>query len=69
MHLGIALAGIFEVRKAHLAHGWLGSGGQAYFSTFGDLIGKSLRKMSIFDFDLLLFSLKIVSVKGREKDV
>lgn len=38
----LVLAGIFEVGKAHLAHGWLGSGGQAYFSTFVDLIGESL---------------------------
>lgn len=38
----LALAGIFEIGKAHLAHGRLGSGGQAYFNTFGDLFGDSL---------------------------
>ena len=38
----LAFAGVFEVGKAHLAHGWLGSGGQAYFSTFEDLFGDSL---------------------------
>ncbi|WP_236502575.1 hypothetical protein, partial [Pseudomonas tremae] len=38
----LALTGIFEIGKAHLAHGRLGSGGQAYFSTFEDLFGDSL---------------------------
>ncbi|WP_235668511.1 hypothetical protein [Pseudomonas coronafaciens] len=38
----LALTGIFEIGKAHLAHGRLGSGGQAYFITFGDLFGDSL---------------------------
>lgn len=38
----LALAGIFEIGKAHLAHGQLGSVGQAYFITFGVLFGDSL---------------------------
>ncbi|WP_218015279.1 hypothetical protein, partial [Pseudomonas syringae] len=38
----LALAGIFEIGKAHLAHGRLGSGGQAYFITSWDLFGDSL---------------------------
>ncbi|MBS5838722.1 MAG: hypothetical protein KID05_06055, partial [Pseudomonas sp.] len=38
----LALAGIFEIGKAHLAHGRLGSGGQAYFITCGNLFGESL---------------------------
>ncbi|WP_176561557.1 hypothetical protein, partial [Pseudomonas syringae] len=37
----LALAGIFEIGKAHLAHGRLGSGGQAYFITSWDLFGDS----------------------------
>ncbi|WP_217654480.1 hypothetical protein, partial [Pseudomonas asturiensis] len=36
----------FEIGKAHLAHGRLGSGGQAYFSTFEDLFGDSLGAFS-----------------------
>jgi hypothetical protein len=38
----LALAGIFEIGKAHLAHGQFRSGGQAYFITSGDLFGNSL---------------------------
>lgn len=38
----LALAGIFEIGKAHLAHGGLGSGGQPHFSTFEGLFGDSL---------------------------
>ncbi|NNA04844.1 hypothetical protein, partial [Pseudomonas lundensis] len=38
----LALAGVFEIGKAHLAHRRLGSGGQAYFSTFENLFGDSL---------------------------
>uniref|UniRef100_UPI001C30CD09 hypothetical protein n=1 Tax=Pseudomonas lundensis TaxID=86185 RepID=UPI001C30CD09 len=34
----------FEIGKAHLAHRRLGSGGQAYFSTFENLFGDSLRE-------------------------
>ncbi|WP_047294896.1 hypothetical protein, partial [Pseudomonas lundensis] len=33
-----------EIGKAHLAHRRLGSGGQAYFSTFENLFGDSLYK-------------------------
>ncbi|WP_206197462.1 hypothetical protein, partial [Pseudomonas viridiflava] len=42
----LTLAGIFEIGKAHLAHGRLGSGGQTYFITFGDLFGDSLITVS-----------------------
>ncbi|WP_218015282.1 hypothetical protein, partial [Pseudomonas syringae] len=42
----LALAGIFEIGKAHLAHGRLGSGGQAYFITSWDLFGDSLNTSS-----------------------
>jgi hypothetical protein len=38
----LAFTGVFEIGKAHLTHGRLGSGGQAYFITFGDLFGESL---------------------------
>lgn len=31
----LAFAGVFETEKAHLAHGRLGSGVQAYFITLG----------------------------------
>jgi hypothetical protein len=43
----LALAGVFEIGKAHLAHRRLGSGGQAYFSTFENLFGDSLMKRKI----------------------
>jgi len=36
-----SLAGVFEMEKTHLAQGRLGSGGQAYFSTFADWTGES----------------------------
>jgi hypothetical protein len=38
----LALAGVFNVGKAHLAHAQLGSGGQAYYSILADLFGESL---------------------------
>jgi hypothetical protein len=38
----LALAGVLELGKAHLASGRLGSCGQAHFITFGDLFGESL---------------------------
>ena len=45
----LALAGVFEIGKAHLAHGRLGSGGQAYFSTFENLFGDSLGFVDTFE--------------------
>ncbi|NNA05138.1 hypothetical protein, partial [Pseudomonas lundensis] len=44
----LALAGVFEIGKAHLAHRRLGSGGQAYFSTFENLFGDS--QAFLYDF-------------------
>ncbi|WP_236326914.1 hypothetical protein, partial [Pseudomonas poae] len=38
----LTFSGVFEIGKAHLAHGRLGSGGQAHFITFADLFGESL---------------------------
>jgi hypothetical protein len=38
----LAFTGVFEIGKAHLTHGRLGSGGQAYFSVFEDWFGDSL---------------------------
>lgn len=38
----LAFVGVFEIGKAHLAHGRLGSGDQAYFSIFEHLFGYSL---------------------------
>lgn len=38
----LTFSGVFEIGKAHLAHGQLGSGCQAYFSTVEDLFGDSL---------------------------
>ena len=45
----LALAGVFEIGKAHLAHRRLGSGGQAYFSTFENLFGDSLGNSELAD--------------------
>jgi len=41
----LALAGIFEIGKAHLAHGRLGSGGLAHFIIFRGLFGDSLAEL------------------------
>ncbi|WP_236326689.1 hypothetical protein, partial [Pseudomonas poae] len=38
----LTFSGVFEIGKAHLAHGRLGSGGQAHFITFADLFGESI---------------------------
>ncbi|WP_415639798.1 hypothetical protein, partial [Pseudomonas floridensis] len=42
----LAFTGVFEIGKAHLAHGRLGSGGQVYFITSWDLFGESLSLVS-----------------------
>lgn len=59
----LALAGVFEVGKAHLAHGRLGTGSQSYFSTSADLFGEPLglelkvSRWSTISFTLLIASL------------
>ena len=40
----LAHAGVFKIRKGHLAHGRIETGSQAYFTTLGDLFGAPLEK-------------------------
>lgn len=61
----LALAGVFEIGKAHLAHRRLGSGGQAYFSTFENLFGDSLEE-DLFPSDYLITDLTRQDFRGSK---